>query len=244
MMKRKLAILSALSVTALPMSVAAEEAKSVWTGGAELGFVLTSGNTETQTVNGKVDLTKDLETWRNNAKLEALNTSEDESTSAEKYIAAWKSDYKFDNANFLFISAQYDDDRFSGFDYQASTAVGYGRRILDNETHLLDLEAGPGFRRSKISEVAEGQDDVEDEGILKLAGKYRYNFSKTAEFSEDLTVDIGEESTISKSVTAVKAQIVGKLAMKISYTVKHTSEVPAETKSTDRETALTLVYSI
>lgn len=243
MKKKQLILAMGLATAGMGMSAhlaAEEDAAPTWTGGAELGFVITSGNTETQTVNGKVDVTKDLETWRNNAKLEALNTSENEETSAEKYIAAWKSDYKFDDSNFLFVTGQYEDDRFSGYDYQATFALGYGRRVIESDTQLLDLEAGPGFRRSKVTAT----EDNEDEGILKLAGKYRNKFSESAEFLEDLTIDVGEDSTISKSVTAIKAQVAGKLAMKVSFTIKHTSEVPEGTKKTDRETALTLVYSI
>ena len=51
------------------------------------------------------------------------------------------------------------------------------------------------------------------------------------------------DKTITRSTTSLKAQIVGQLAMKASFAVKYTDSVPADTKKTETETALTLVYS-
>jgi len=51
-----------------------------------------------------------------------------------------------------------------------------------------------------------------------------------------------DSSTISESLTAIKANLIGNLAMKLSYRVKHESKVPAGTAKTDTETALSLLY--
>jgi len=57
-------------------------------------------------------------------------------------------------------------------------------------------------------------------------------------------VDVGEDTTVTKSVTALTAQINGSLATKITYTIKNTSDVPTDDiEKTDTETAVTLVYS-
>lgn len=232
-------VLGGIMLISPSIDLLAEE-KAAWAGGAELGFVSTSGNTDTQTFNFKLDITQELSTWRNNARLDALNTSEDEMTSAEKYVAAWKSDYKFTSSDYFFGSLQYDDDRFSGFDYQVTLAAGYGRRLLETESSQLDVEIGPGFLAKKVSATQE----TEDEAILRLAGAFKHQLSDTADFSQNVTIDAGEDTTISRSVTGLQAQVSGKLAMKLSYTIKHTSEVPAETSKTDRETAVTMVYQI
>ena len=140
------AMMVPLSVT-LISTVSAEDS-TAWKGDTELGFVLTDGNTETRTVNGKLDLTDDGTKWRNNIHVEALNTSEAESTSAEKYLASLKTDYKFSGSDFVFTTTSYEDDRFnaSGYDYQVTMAAGYGRTVIKSELHTLDLEVGPGYR--------------------------------------------------------------------------------------------------
>ena len=110
-----------------------------------------------------------------------------------------------------------------------------------------DIEAGPGYRYSKLDDnpgnVSQGKDgDTTDELILRLYTKYNWELSDTSTFEQTLNVESGKEATISKSVTSLKVSIVGALAMKLSYTIKYTDTVPKETKHADTETAVTLLY--
>ncbi len=56
-------------------------------------------------------------------------------------------------------------------------------------------------------------------------------------------METGADQTVTKSVSSVKAQVIGALSMKAAFTLEHTSSVPAKTEKTDTETALTMVYS-
>jgi putative salt-induced outer membrane protein len=170
--------------------------------------------------------------------LEALNTSDSNTTTAERYAATWQTDYKFAEYEYIFGRLHYETDKFSGYDYRISETIGYGRRVLHRDDMTLDLEAGPGARQSK-RETGESENEM----ILRLAGRYAWQITEQSRFTQDLSFDIGEDATISKSVTAVQANIVGNLAMKLSYTVENTSDVPPGVKKTDTETAATLVYS-
>ena len=102
----------------------------------------------------------------------------------------------------------------------------------------LDLEAGPGARRYKITN---GKSDTEF--LVRGAAKYAWKITTTSKFTEDLTVESSSDTTITKSVTGLSSKINGDLAMKVTYTVKHTSDVPPGIEKTDTETAVTLVYS-
>ena len=228
---------TALIVAPLLLAGAAE-ADSGWTGEAELGVVLTSGNTETQSVSGKAKVGYEQRKWRHTATFEALNTRDEDATTAERYTLTGKSDYKVTERQYLFGLVTYDADRFSGFDYQLSEALGYGVKAIDRDSLKLDLEAGAGARQSKLEESG----DTENEGIVRLAGNLAWNIGETSEFTQALNSEIGEESTITRSVTALKSQVAGYLAMKISYSVKHVSDVPDDVRHTDQETAVTLVY--
>jgi len=211
---------------------------STWSGEAELGLVMTTGNTETQSINAKTKVANEREKWRHTLIAEALNTADNIRTTSEKYFLSGKSDYKFSEFEYFFGIVTYEDDRFSGYEYQVSEVLGYGRRIIHEPRLALDIEGGPGARQSKITN---GNSD--NELIVRLGGNLEWKISESANFSEKLSTEIGENITITKSITALKAQIVGSLAMKVSLTIKHTSEVPLESKKTDSETALTLVYS-
>ena len=225
-----------LSAVSVPAS-ALELWGSQWAGSGEVGYVATTGNTETSNLVAKLGVTNERVKWRHTLNLEALNSEDDGDTTAERYFASWQSDYKLSEHDYLFGRLAYEDDKFSGYDYRTTQAIGYGRRVLDTETMTLDLEAGPGARQSKLK-----SDGTEKEMILRLAGRYAWQISEHAKFTQDLSSDIGEDATITKSVTALQADVMGNLAMKLSYTVTHTSDVPEDIDKTDTETAVTLVY--
>lgn len=211
---------------------------SDWKGEGEFGYVATSGNTDTTNLKARLGLVNERDMWRHSALLEALNTSDSEITTAERYAASWQTDYKFSEFEYIFGRLQYETDKFSGYDYRVSETLGYGRRVLHRDDMTLDLEAGPGARQSKLD-----TGESENEMILRLAGKYVWQITEQSRFTQELSFDIGEDATITKSVTAVQASIIGNLSMKLSYTLENVSEVPPGVKKTDTETSATLVYA-
>jgi len=219
-------------------SAMAETGTSEWAGEAELGLVSTSGNTETQTISAKAKASNERDKWKHEAGLEALNTEDGSATTAERYTLTGKTNYKLTDLDYVFGMVTYDDDRFSGYDWRASEFVGYGRHVIKEEDLTLDLEAGLGARQSEDDAGAST-----DEVAVRLSGNLGWKISDTSKFTEELSSEIGEDVTISKSVTGLKSQINGSLAMKLTYTVKHVSEVPVNIEKVDRETAVTLVYS-
>jgi putative salt-induced outer membrane protein YdiY len=220
----------------LPFAALAED--SLWKSEIELGVVMTSGNTEEENVNGKGDFTRDAEKWRHNLHLDTFRSSKDDEVTAEKFYVAYKIDYKFTDKRFLFTRLSYEDDRFGGFDYQVDLTLGYGQTFIDNDTMKLEADIGPGSRWSKLD-----NGDTETEGIVRIAGRFEWQFSETAQFTQALSSEIGQDATILRSVSALKTTITEKLAMKLSYSVKHNTEVPVGSEKTDTEMALTLGYS-
>jgi len=228
-------VASMLTTNAYSETVAGD---NIWKGAAELGFVSTSGNTETETINAKGKISTEQDKWRHTGEISTLKSSDDISTTAEKYGLSGQSDYKFSEFNYFFVVIRYEDDRFSGYDYRISEALGYGRRVIADPKMTLDLEIGPGARQSKLDSGAS-----ENEALLRGAAKFDWAISNSSKFGEALTIEAGEDSTITKSVTSLTSQIAGSLAMKVSYTVNHTSDVPVGKEKTDSETGITLVYS-
>ncbi len=104
-----------------------------------------------------------------------------------------------------------------------------------------DVEVGPGYRYSKFDEDSD-EDDSEDL-ILRLGTEYAWQITDTTSFTQSINVEAGEDNTISKSITALKTQIIGAFSLKLSYTIKYTEEVPMSTEHADQETAVTLAYS-
>ena len=209
-----------------------------WKGNVELGIVNTTGNTKTKTTNLKAKVETEREKWRHVINLDALKSSDQGVSTAERYMLSGQSSFKMGKKNFFFALVSYEDDRFSGYDYRVTESIGYGRRVIADPSLTLDLEIGPGLRQSKLE-----TGDTSDETMVRGAAKLAWAISKTSKFTEDLSTDVGEDVTITKSVTGLSAQVNGSLATKLTYTIKNTSDVPVGVEKTDTETAVTLVYN-
>ncbi len=211
---------------------------SHWTSEAELGFVQTTGNTETESLNFKFALDNKRKDWEHSLKLESSRNADSTGTTAERYLLLLKSQYTLTKLSYLFGRLQYEDDRFSGYNYQASEIIGYGRRLVKTDELKINAELGAGMRQNDFE-----NGKTESEKLAVAAADLDWKISKSANLTEELSIEIGEDRTISKSVTGLKTKINSSLSSKVSYTVKHASEVPVGTKKTDTELAVTLVYT-
>ncbi len=243
-MKKTTMVLTLASSLLVTTNVYAEKEKSPWTSSVELGVINTTGNTKTQTTAAKADVTYEVEKWRHNGHAEAYGSSSEDAvtgesvTSAERYLLAGKSDYKFTEYDYAFGLVKLQKDLFSGFEYEHVVALGYGRKLIKQAVMELDVEVGPGVRFYKVDDGV-----ADEEALLRLAGKYWWAITEHSKFTQDLIVEIGENLTSTTSVTGLQANINSALAMKLTFTVKNKSDVPVGTEETDTETALTLVYN-
>lgn len=242
----KLSPLGALIAAAVITPAVAEEAPSdkLWTGEVTLNYSESSGNTESSLFSGKSKAVREGLQWRNTFKLEGDNeTAEDadgvETRTAEKYFASAKADYKVTQKSFLFGLLEYTDDRFSGYDYETSVTFGYGRQLIDTPAHNLKADIGPGYRRSEVEDTG----DVQEEGLVRVGAQYVWTINENATFDEDFSSEVGEDKTVTKSLTRLKVKINGNLWGSISYEIKHTDEVPPGIKNSDRKTLLGLNYT-
>lgn len=216
-----------------------------WRGEGEIGFLMSSGNTDESNLNARLELIHEVEKWRNIGEFRS-NVSESEgTTSAERYRAALETNYKFSERQFWYLRGSFEDDRFSGYDFQASATTGYGHRVWESGARsFLDLSAGVGYRFSKLDEADETGSRDEEEMIARVAGQFDYSLSETALFRQKLSSEIGldENNVISESETSLQATIIGNLSLKAAFNVKHVSDAPADSTSTDKVTSLSLLY--
>ncbi len=237
-MKLRLILLSALLLA--PLAWPAQETAEAhpWAAKASLGFLATSGNTENSTLNTALEASYTTGAWVHSARAFALNASENKLTTAEAYELGWKSERKLTDHDFLFGRVQWRKDLFGGYATQFSQTLGYGRRLIDGDAHRLNAEVGVGARQSELQDTR-----TENETILTGGLYYKWQFSETAHFRQDLSVESGGENRYSESVSAISAKLLGDLALVASYTIKHNSDVPPLTEKSDRYTALSLEYS-
>lgn len=210
-----------------------------WTGSAELGVSATTGNSRNSNINGKITLGYRQNAWEHTLRLETLQARENGNETANRTLGEFNTKYDFDARNYAFGNLRGVHDAFSGYRYQANLSAGYGHRLWLSEKGSLAVEVGPGYRRTETADTNE----VNDEVIGRLHGAFEYRLSKTAKFTQDVTVLAGQDNTETESVTAVTASLTDTLAMKLSYTIQHNAQVPVGKKNTDTFTTVNLVYN-
>jgi len=241
-------ITSALTLMLFGTLAQAAETPKVWTTQAELGAIMTSGNTKGTSVTGKIDSKQELTHWSNEYSLGGY-FKEDEITdadgntstekSAERFFVSAKGGYKLDD-DFakLYILGSYTDDSFGAYQKYSLVSVGYGDRLYQDDNKTLDAEIGPGYFSGRTA------DDVTENGlILRTAASFNWAFSNTASFKQTLSVEYGEENTRTVAESSISASLIGKMQMKAAFLVQNDTEVPLGKKKTDTQTSLTFVYA-
>ncbi|PSF07068.1 DUF481 domain-containing protein [Marinobacter fuscus] len=242
MLIRKPLVIACLALA--PMVQA--QANESWEGEAELGVLMTSGNTDETKANGRLGLINEQEFWRNSGEFSTKYTEADDETTAEEYRAELATNYKFDEQQYWFLRGNWEDDRFSGYEFESSVTTGYGNRVWrSGKRSFLDLSAGAGYRYNKRMDVdPDTGRDVEEDAIARLAAQFDYGLSENSLFRQKLSTEMGldDNNTVSRSETSLQSSIMNNLSMKVAYRVKHVSDAPDDSESTDTELAVSLLY--
>lgn len=232
-------ILAAASVMLAGHALAQEETApaSPWSGSLSLGYLSTSGNTDTTSFNTKFGVGYVRNKWKHSISAAANGVDESDQTTAESYKAGWKSEYNFTAHDFLFGTVDWRKDRFSGVDQQISEAIGYGRRLIDTPSHLLSAGLGAGHRKADLA------DGTSESGVIGRANiDYNWIFSETAGFEQNIVVESGSDNTYIESVSAIRARLLGDFALVVAYTIKQNSDVPLGSEKTDRLSSISVEY--
>lgn len=234
----------AFAVTAQAQDEQQEQPQG-WSGTGELGWVSTSGNSDTQTLNAKLALQLDRNAWTYKGGLNVLRASEDGDKTAERYEATAKTKYHFDEKSYWFNAFRYEDDRFSGFDYQTTLTTGYGRTLLESDTQKLDTEIGVGARRSKPSATEMmPMPESSTDAVLRGGAEYAWQLTDTTKFTNDFLVESGQDNTYAENQAGLSVAINSRFSVKLGYAVRHNSKVPSGTDKTDTVTTVNLVYTL
>jgi putative salt-induced outer membrane protein len=136
--------------------------------------------------------------------------------------------------------AQYEDDKFSGFQSEIEAGLGVGYRVLKTSNMSLSVNAGPGYRIGKLQAPLADEKEI----FARGTALFEWAMSDSAKLSNDFSLRWDDERTKIENTLAVTSKLVGNLAARASFNVRHTSNPPrANLKKTDTITKLALVYS-
>lgn len=221
------------------------------TGDVELGFLFSSGNTDSFAIRAHSELVHDLEYFRNKYQLQSLlqknnerNSStgaKNQVTTASRYSFSSQSNYKLvKGRESIFGRGAYAHDKFGAFREQASLVVGYGNRMFEQVSDYLDLETGPGYSHQQTA-----QGNNRSGAIWYLAANLNYALFDNSTFRQTLesSMSLGGENSTFLSRSSITAKMVDKLSMRFSVIVRYNSRPEGKPRTTDTETAASLVYT-
>ena len=222
----------------LVSSVGLAQDEEGFSGRIALGYLATSGNAENESLNANFDLWWNYAPWSHSLTGQIIKASSASVTTAEAYGLTWTSNYSINETDYLFGLVALDKDEFSAYDQQIREAIGYGRRFIDSETHVLSGKAGVGARQADLRDGTS-----QDEVILYLGGDYQWIISETSEFTQTLAIESGSDNTYLEATSALSANVRERLALVFSFTIKSNSDVLPGTEKTDTFTAISLEYA-
>jgi len=230
----------------LASSVYAQDEEEVvidpWEGTGELGFVSTTGNTETTALNFKLNFIRTGPRWRHRFTGTALVTSEDGNKDNERYTAEVQSDRRINEKSWMFGAFRWDADKFGSYDPQASLTAGYGRQLMKSEKHELKGEIGAGYKN--LTERVSG--DSSGEAIVRFLLDDSWQVFKTTLWTNRLLVEAGSSNTFTQFNTGLAVSMTERFALKLGFEVRHNTDVPvdiADSENTDTVTSANLVYN-
>ena len=239
---RRFTAAACLSTLALSGSARAAEAdaekKLGWKDTAELGFVATSGNTETTTLGLKNTLARDWQRARIELKLGAirvetttrrlfavgdssadfsLEEDEDSQLTAENYFLTGRFDRKITDRFFWFAGAGWNRDRFAGIESRYQVFGGAGNVWIDLKRRTWRTDYA--LTGTKEEEVTETPDfDATFFGV-RLSSTFLQAFGESGSYGNDTIIDENLDDTSDLRVNMtnwVAVNMSTHLALKVS----------------------------
>jgi putative salt-induced outer membrane protein len=229
-----------LAGTVFAQDDAEEEVKLGWSGVGELGYVKTTGNTDSSALNGRLEFIRQTEKWRYRFLGTVLSTSEDGTKDNERYTAEAQADRKLGAKGYVFGVYRYDADKFGSYDPSQTFTVGYGRELMKSEKHVLKGEIGAGYR--KLDERLTG--NTESDAIIRFLLDDAWQIFATTAWTNRLLVETGSNNTFTQWNTGLTVSMTDKFAIKLGYELRNNSKIPpGDTEKTDTITSVNLVYN-
>lgn len=224
--------MAASATTALPVPFATasflpqdgSEEKEVWSGLFEAGASFTGGNTKTHETDAKAEVKADWEGDRFSAfvRSEWGESQNDDTGEMERHrnrqTAGAKYEHDFTDRLYGYAKQQFEKDEFQDLRLRSTTTVGAGFKVLDEEKHKLNTEAGVGWESSDYYE-----DENRDNSVGRLAEDYKWLISEQWTFLQTFEL-ISNLEEVDKDVrTTTTAELRNQLTenLFLSFGVEH-----------------------
>ena len=228
-------------------------AHAQWTGKAELGVLFTDGNSESKSANAKLDMAHERDLWKHNFYVAALYGENGEFETAERFELRYQLDRKITDRFSWFVGLRGEEDKFSGFGYQATLSTGATYKFIDNTATKFDGSLGIGYRRLQpqiLIQTAAGQvlerikGETDSEPVVTLGSNFEHSFTESTKITNKFLAESGSANTAVQNDLSLQVSMSDKLALAVGLGVRYNSDPPPLAEDTDTQLTVNLVYNI
>lgn len=224
-----------------------------WTGKGEGGLVLSRGNSESTSVNAKLDVANQIDVWKHEVTLAAQYGKNASFATGQRFEGRYQLDRKITDRLYAFGAIRGERDLFSGFDYQATLSAGIGYKFIDTEATKLAGTLGVGYRRLRpelLVKAPSGEvidrikGDASGNAVATAGLAFEHQVTKTTKLIDKLQVESGSSNTSAANDFGVQVSMSERLALSFGYGVRYNTDPPPGTKKLDQLTTVNIVYNI
>lgn len=237
----------------------------LWAAQAQLGLIITSGNTTTKSGNASFDLAHRINRWTLSAGAAATYASTGHYSTQQDTNAHLQADLALSKRTFWFSSARWDRNLFTGFAYQESIASGGGFKFMDTPATQLAGELGVGYRIEKPEKLTIGTfGNVESrvrppgamvrDAVLQAGVNYAHSITQSTKVTNTLLVQYGASDTTTSDNLALQVKVDASLSLAVGMQLVNNTNPPAAgvsspvgtfgARHTDTIVTVNLVYAL
>jgi putative salt-induced outer membrane protein len=222
----------------------------LWFGKAAFSYLSTSGNTDTTSIGGGLELNYNPKPWLFTLKAGYLYGSTEGVVTAETFAASLRGARSLTERLDVFVTGNYLRNTFSGIDSLYGIDAGAGYKLFNGPSQFLRVEGAFGYTNEKdivAGFAAPSRSYANARGSLN----YKWQLTKTAAFTNDFTYLMDLSDTANWFITnkaAISVDISSIFALQASWTLFYRNQPVIRSldpvtrySNTDTATAVALV---
>lgn len=223
---------------------------------AEVGYIVNSGNTDTEAFNADAKITNSWDLHSLEVSMLMQYGTQNDIENKNRFISELLYDYKLDNRFSLNYLVGYKDDKFSGFNYQFYTGPGAKLIAIKKDFHDLTLDGNLLYSEDDIADtyedafgvkvnypypagsISRNDGHVRSYAAYRLKGVYNMQLLENLKFHQTLSYrsefsDI--ENYFAYSKTALSTKLSDIFSANVTYHIDYINKpASAERSSTDK----------
>ena len=209
----------------------------LWKGEIEAGASRSTGSTSALALYAAAGFERDGLKWRQklSGRIDFQRTAG--ATTANRFVAAYQPQYKFDPRFYAFGLVQHESDRFLGYSNRETGGTGLGYSAVVRTNLKVDFEGGPALRQT---------DYVDSPARTSIAGRasvaVRWALGPNLSFTQNAAVYAEGHDTTATSTTALDTKLIGGLKARLSYNIQYERNLLGAIDRLDTISRATLVY--